>query len=405
MVYLLISAVLLSISTPLSIALDEISIAVGFIGLVAIFKKIRLNGLDYRVLGVSFVGILSSLLSVRPFYSIRHSHYLWHFLPYFIASNIKKEHIKNLIFILGIFGVVSSLGVIFQAFTGINPKDVAQFNNIHLLHYPIRAKGFFSVELTTACILSVISLIFSALFFFYNKKSVKLFSLFVFIFVFIGLILTLTRSYWLGFFAAILLLPFINIAQKNFRIVSVSFLVLFAVLFLFVKPIHKRVESIVHFKKDVSAMDRIVMWEAAIDMYKNYSIKNKLLGCGSANVFYFSKPYQIKHIRMVFGDKHISRYIHYAIHNVYLQILLKWGIIGLLIWLNLWIYVLWLNIKFILKSEDGFEKAFIIGVTLGFISFLVGGFFENNLGDAEVIMFIMYLLGLNKKILEIGVKI
>lgn len=83
MIFLTIAVVLLSLSTPTSIALDNVAIGVGLLGLILSYKRLRLSDIDYRVLGVSGVGFVSSILSYRPIHSLNNAHYLWHFLPYF----------------------------------------------------------------------------------------------------------------------------------------------------------------------------------------------------------------------------------------------------------------------------------------------------------------------------------
>ncbi len=400
MIFLILSAILLSVSTPISIALDNVAIGIGLLGLILIYKRIRLNNMDYIVLGVSATGFISSVLSVNPLLSLKNSHYLWHFIPYFIASRVKREKVYVLINILGLFGIIASFGVILHAFTGVKPTHMLGFGNIHVLSQPIRASGFFSTPLTTAGIVAPIMFIFFGIMLFEKNLKLRIYSFSVFVFMFFALILTSTRSYWLGSVVAVVLLPFIYIKSKKAKLFSFGSILIVILMYVFVPKVHDRVQTAIHYKKDVSAMDRIALWEAGIDLYKNYDIKNKLIGCGSGNVYYYLKPYLIKHVKKIFGDKNVDSHLFSALHNEYLQILIKWGIIGLIVWLFLWIYVLYRNVIFILRTENDFYRAFIVGVTMGFVTFLVGGFFEHNVGDAEVIIFIMYLLGLNKNILD-----
>jgi len=398
MIFLILSAILLSISTPISIALDNIAIGIGLLGLILIYKKLKLSDLDFRVLGVSVVGTVSSLLSIKPLHSFENAHYLWHFLPYFITSRIKREKIPVNLVILGIFGAISSFAVIFESLTGVNPKHINSLSSIHFLSHPVRAEGFFNTPLTTAGVISVIFLIFFGLLIFAKERKFRIYSFFISIIMFLGLLFTFTRSYWVGSMAAFFLLPVINLKSKIARIVPLSVIFVAYILYLSIPSVHNRVQTIIHYKQNVSAMDRIVLWESGFDLYKHYNIKNKLIGCGSGNLLHFLKPHLIKRIKKVFGEKAINSHIFSAVHNEYLQILLKWGIIGLVVWLYLWIYVLYRNIVFIIETDNEFYKALIIGITMGFVAFLVGGFFEHNVGDAEVIIFIMYLLGINQNI-------
>ncbi len=400
MIFLILSAILLSIATPISIVLDNIAIGIGLIGLFSIYKKIKPIDLDYRILGVSLIGTISSLLSIKPLYSLKSSHYLWHFLPYFITSRIKRDRIALILTLLGVFGVISSFVVIFESLTGINPIHVEEIGRAHILPTLGIGRGFFSNHLTTAGVLSVIFLIFFGMSIFLKNRKFKVYAFFVSLITFFGTLLTFTRSYWVGSMAALILLPFINIRSKMARILPVVFVLAVFVLYMLMPSVHHRIQTIIHYKKNISSMDRIVLWESGIDLYKNYDIKQKLIGCGSGNLLHFLKPYLVKHIKDVFGDRNIKSHIFSSVHNEYLQVLLKWGIVGLVIWLYLWAYVLYKNVVFILHTDNDFYKALMIGITMGFIAFLVGGFFEHNVGDAEVVIFIMYILGINQNILN-----
>ncbi|AEA33532.1 O-antigen ligase family protein [Hippea maritima] len=400
--FLILSAILLSISTPLSIALDNVAIGVGLLGLILSYKKLKPKDLDFRVLGVSTVGFVSSVLSTEPVYSLKNAHYLWHFLPYFIASRFDRKKIKLILVVLGAASAISGFAVIFQSFTGIriNHVHLNEFLNIHILHSPIRSSGVFGNALTTGGVLAPLMFVYFSLFWFEAERRFKIYYLIVFIFVFLGLVFNFSRSYWVGGLAAIVVLPFIYTKSRIARITPLAGFVLAALMYIFIPSVHKRVQSMVHYRKDVSAMDRIVLWQAGIDLYKDYNIKNKLIGCGSGNLYRHLKPYLIKRVKAVFGDKGISAHLFSAVHNEYLQILLKWGVIGLIVWLYLWGYVLYRNVIFIRKTDNEFYRGIVIGLTMGFIAFLVGGFFEHNVGDAEVIISVMFLLGLNKNVLD-----
>ncbi len=401
MIFLVLSAILLSIATPLSVAFDNISIAVGVIGLILHAKKIKLKDLDFRVLGVSAVGFLSSVLSINPLKSLKNSHYLWHFLPYFIMSRVDRRKIKTVLTILGIAAIISSFAVVFQAFTGIriNHVHLYQLKHIHFFSRPIRAEGLFSNALTTAGVIAPVTLLFFSLSIF-EKKIMRMFFVFVALIGFAALVLNFSRSYWVGSFFAVLLMPLIYSKRKPLVFVPIVVLTLAFSLYEFVPSVHNRIESIVRYKHDTSAMDRIALWEAGLDLYKHYDLKYKLIGCGSGNLFHFLKPYLVRSVIKIFGNRNVQSHFFSAVHNEYLQILLKWGIVGLLIWLYLWIYVLYRNFVFLRKTDNEFYKGVALGLTMGFIAFLIGGFFEHNVGDAEVIIFIMFLLGINKNILD-----
>ncbi len=397
---LFISAILLGVSTPLSIALDNIAIAIGLLGLVLQIKRIKLKGLDLRVLGVSVVGFLSSTLSINPFKSLKKSHYLWHFLPYFILSRVDRRKIKVVLVVLAVSFVFSSLAVILQAFTGIkiDITHLSQLKNLHFLHAPVRGLGVFSAPLTTAGVLTPITLLFLSLSIF-ERGVLRLFFVFVSLIGFVALILNFSRSYWIGSFVAVLLMPLFYFKKRSFVLVPVLAVVFGITLYEFVPSVHNRVNTIFHYRSNVSAMDRIALWRAGIELYKDYDLEYKLIGCGSGNLFHFLKPHLKRSVAEVFGRKNMYSHFFSSVHNEYLQILLKWGVVGLLVWFYLWGYVLYRNFVFLRQSDNDFYRGVVLGLTMGFVAFLIGGFFEHNVGDAEVIILIMFLLGINKNIL------
>ncbi len=145
MIFLILSAILLSMATPLSLGLDNIAIGFGLVGLILIAKKIKFDKLDKIFLSFQGLGILSAALSIGFFESLKKSRFLWHYLPYYIASRLDRNKITLLVNILGVSAFVASLGVVFHAFTGMRPTHIpwSDLSSVHFLRHPIRPDGFF----------------------------------------------------------------------------------------------------------------------------------------------------------------------------------------------------------------------------------------------------------------------
>lgn len=402
MIFLILSAILLSMATPLSLGLDNIAIGFGLVGLILIAKKIKFDKLDKIFLSFQGLGILSAALSIGFFESLKKSRFLWHYLPYYIASRLDRNKITLLVNILGVSAFVASLGVVFHAFTGIRPTHIpwSDLSSVHLLRQPIRADGFFHNFFTSVGILSILFFLFLGLSVFVKNFKSRIYYGFLSIAIFPSIVLTMCRSYWIGVGMAIIIMPFLYRKYLTPKIISASMVVLFVLMYSFIPLVHNRVQTIVHYKKNTSAEIRLMLWKSALQLYDDYGIKNKLIGCGNNHVFYFAKSYEERNSLDKFGYLSSSVTYHYSMHNLYLQLLLQWGIIGLAIWIYLWIYVVYRNIVFINKTDNEFNRAFVIGVTAGFIAFLIGGFFEYNIGDSEIAIFFTYMLGLNKNILD-----
>ncbi len=402
MIFLILSAILLSMATPLSLGLDNIAIGFGLVGLILIAKKIKFDKLDKIFLSFQGLGILSAALSIGFFESLKKSRFLWHYLPYYIASRLDRNKITLLVNILGVSAFVASLGVVFHAFTGMRPTHIpwSDLSSVHFLRHPIRPDGFFHNPFTSVGILSILFFLFLGLSVFVKNFKSRIYYGFLSISIFPSIVLTMCRSYWIGVGMAIIVMPFLYRKYLAPKIISASMVVLFVLMYSFVPLVHNRVQTIIHYKKNTSAEVRLMLWKSALQLYDDYGIKNKLIGCGNNHVFYFVKSYEERNSLDKFGYLSSSVTYHYSMHNLYLQLLLQWGIIGLAIWIYLWIYVVYRNIVFINKTDNEFNRAFVIGVTAGFIAFLIGGFFEYNIGDSEIAIFFTYMLGLNKNILD-----
>ncbi len=399
MAFLILSGILLSLSMPISIVGDHIAIAVGAIGLLSMLSALKPKDLDWRVVAVSFVGLFSSFFSGRFLFSLRNSHYLWHFLPYFIISRMKRTKLPVLFVMLGLSASVGAIAVIFEAFTGVKPQDILSIKTLQVMHHPLIASGFFSTHLTTGCIAAMLFLVYFGVALFCKERPWKIYASVVAFLLFLGLVLSFSRSYWVGAFVAILLLPLIHRSKKS--VTTLLFMLgVFGVLYIAMPSIRHRVWITIHYRQDVSSMDRIVLWKAGLDLFKHYNWKQKLIGCGSGNVYEHLKPFLVKRVEQTFGHKNVSSHLFSALHNEYLQILVKWGIIGLVVWIYLWAYVFYRNAVFIKRASSRWHKALMVGLTLAFVAFLVGGIFEHNVGDAEVIVLVMFLLGADKNLLD-----
>ncbi len=401
MIFLVISAILLSIATPLSLGLDNIAIGVGLLGLILVAKRIKFDIFDKIFASFQSVGIISALFSINFIYSIKKSRFLWHYLPYYIASRVDREKIGLLINILAVSAIIASFGMMFHAFTGIRPTHIPwhHLSSIHLLKHPIRADGFFHNPFTSVGILSILFFLYLGLSIFSKGLKEKVIYGSLALFVFPSLILALCRAYWIGFVVSLIIMPFLYKKYLAPKVISISILVVFVSMFFLVPFVHNRVETLIHYKRDMSAEIRLMLWRSGLEVFRDYSLKNKLIGCGNNHLFHYTEPYIKRNAKRKFGYL-TSHFFKHSMHNLYLQILLQWGIIGLVVWIFMWSYVLYRNVIFINLTGNDFYRGLIIGLTAGFIAFLIGGFFEYNIGDSEIAIFFTYMLGINKNILD-----
>ena len=137
---------------------------------------------------------------------------------------------------------------------------------------------------------------------------------------------------------------------------------------------------------DVSFQERLVVWEGGWKIFKDYPI----IGCGYKCV-----------------DKIHSRYpdptgaigINRGMHSNILQLLVDTGIVGFVAWLSIWVtyFIEFFRRHQVLARDEtqSDTKGMLLGASAGVLGFLVGGFFESNFYDSEVVMLLYFIMGLS----------
>jgi len=84
------------------------------------------------------------------------------------------------------------------------------------------------------------------------------------------------------------------------------------------------------------------------------------------------------------------------LHNTPLQIAAERGLVGLAVWL--WIFVAFFRRAIViwrrLPAEPADDRALVLGSLAALVTFLVGGLFEYNFGDTEVLLVAVALMAL-----------
>jgi O-antigen ligase len=200
-----------------------------------------------------------------------------------------------------------------------------------------------------------------------------------------AIVLGWTRSIWLATIPAVLYLVWF---WRPKMIIAVP--VIFAAAFL-VAPdsTRDRVTSLFQPHGDTdSNLHRIVTFRTGIEMIKAHP----LLGIG---------PEEIARNFLAYAPKDIPRplpqnwYLGH-LHNIYVQYAAERGIPGLIFIMSLIAMMLWDCFRGILQcgketSQELFVLHAAVAVTIGI---LVGGLFEYNLGDSEVLMMFVSVVGL-----------
>ena len=138
-----------------------------------------------------------------------------------------------------------------------------------------------------------------------------------------------------------------------------------------------------------SNKDRIFMWKAGLEAIKDHF----WLGIGNNND---------KDIMQSYREKISKRTGHQfwnnastGVHNIYLQTWINYGVLGLILYLSIFVIFLAQILITIPKTKRfSYENSILWAGLAGVCGFMVAGFFENNFRDGEVQSMLLILMGL-----------
>jgi O-antigen ligase len=196
----------------------------------------------------------------------------------------------------------------------------------------------------------------------------------------VTLLLTFTRSVWLGWIVA----AFVVLIASRARLAFYALPVL--ILFVTFLPIDlfSRLISTFDMKQE-SNFDRIRMLEAGVEMIRDFP----LLGVGPANV---------KEVYAIYRKQDAPRVRPPHLHNNVVQLWAERGILGL----AAYILLLALFLRECLRGRHGPQRKWSDAGLAVMVSLTVAGLFEFNFGDTEVFYLMLNLFALVVVSLEQG---
>jgi putative inorganic carbon (HCO3(-)) transporter len=201
---------------------------------------------------------------------------------------------------------------------------------------------------------------------------------------FTAIILTVTRGAWVALFAGLAAVCLL-IRNKTVLLVSAAAVAVVLVFAFVSADYYGRSLSPVRFVRnmDIEASTRLVLWDISWDLFK----KHPLLGVGMGD-------FSTEASKLV-GDRRVTTITD--AHNVYLQVLATSGLVGFLPFVLFWVVLLRTLFRFKRRLEKGSLEwhyaVAAIGVTA---AVLFGALTENNVGDEEVFIAFMFILGLTR---------
>ena len=192
-----------------------------------------------------------------------------------------------------------------------------------------------------------------------------------------------------------LLFIFIDYRAKKFSITAIS--IILSGLFLgniFTQQkgntVNNRLETIKDINQDESASQRLRYYFHGIDQIKS----NLLIGVGLGN-------WKLKSID--YDSKGIKNYvIPYNMHNDFLELGAELGIIGMLLYLSLFVLIAYRIWIYIFKVKNYEDRILITTIGISFVIYLIDANFNFPLTRTEsqvnfIFLFVIYLLVINEK--------
>jgi O-antigen ligase len=197
------------------------------------------------------------------------------------------------------------------------------------------------------------------------------------------------RSIILGLFLVLILSVFLLVYLKNKKAVFLFVgLILAGVSSAYFvnlntnKNLVERIESIQNFENDQSASQRLRYYKHGV----NHILSNPIIGTGLGN-------WKIESIQ--YESKYMSRYIvPYTLHNDFLEVGTELGIIGMILYLLIFILIIRFLITSIRKTNNEKRKLLFFSILFCFAAYLVDANFNFPLARTEIQINIIFLTSL-----------
>ena len=337
----------LAFVVPLSTAAASVAVAVGVVFIIGCYLRTReLPQFDANILEIlavylvcqAFIAAASwdSLRSFREVFGEAHR-----FLPLLFAMTFikRREQLCGVLVATLLAALINDAAGLYQFFVQGEPRAFG------LNHTPTFYGSFMLMQIPILIFMTRLEILSSM------WRRLALFAAGLSL---VCLVLSMTRGAWLAFVMMIVLFVLL---EKNYRVVTAKICAGLAVLFVIVTllspQIQDRLSTIVSTKFQ-SNTERVLMWESAVKMFKDYP----LYGVGQKM---FKKAYNEQYISDAAKERpNADRSGHSHPHNNFMHRASEGGLIGLASFVGLYAYFFW---KFYVQFRREQPIAFGAGLT------------------------------------------
>jgi O-antigen ligase len=331
------------------------------------------------VLAFSAVSVVSALVSGHPGTSLVACKGLLLAAALYVTADAlpgPADGHRFLSLLLVVAAVAAAVGLLQAVACPGNAPDYG--SPAWLYHRCYRARGFFSIYMTLAGVLSLV--LMASLPRLLPGAGHSRWSFMPWVVSLAGLLATYTRGAWMGFAAGVLtLLP---LTRKGRWLLLGGLIVLALAALAGPQELRTRFLTMGD-RNDPTVRERVYMWRSGLTLWRSHP----MLGVGPGGVKREYEAYALP-------EAVKKRTGH--VHNAPLQILVERGVLGLATWLWIWVAFIGKGIGVLrrLAEDAARERSLVIGSLAAIVAFLVAGLSEYNFGDSEVVMVAWALMAL-----------
>lgn len=321
--------------------------------------------------------VISKIFAIFPegnFWGIKRT---FLFLNFFIAITVIKSF-KELIYLLLAVVLVTSLISVYEVIYYFATLS----EELKSTEWGLIRINYFSYPLTEGQIkMIVFLLIFPILFYKTNTNTIfdnKWVLISMIIPIFVSMFLTQSRNVYVALIICFVIFGLIY----NWKYLIGFFIILTLVWFIVPQQYKSRTASIFD-SGHQSNKTRLIMWDVGLKMIKD----NPVTGVGEADKF--EKVYELyKKI----DPNNPSEGTH--LHNNFLMVAVTYGIPAFLVFIGIFAFIFWKQIKYYQITHQKFQKLLILGCILNSIAFQVAGIFDYNYRDQKIIPLMIFTLAI-----------
>jgi len=373
--------------TVLTIGLVDFILLVFVINTIVHKPTIKYGPLSIWIVLFGGINLFTAIFSVTPLQSLKAALVILSFLAlYFVLINTitERKYFYLLILTLVLSASLQSLYGIYQYQTGIstveqNWTDVELFPELNT-----RVFGTLDNPNILAQYLEFIIPVTLGLFWSTRDWLKKALFLAAASTMVLCLVLTYSRAGWVAFALSVIVFGIL----RDRRILLVSGIMGIVGLYFLPGSIMERLASIGNLSESSNTY-RIFIWKATLAIVKDFWYSGVGLGVQA-----FEKIYNGFYIR--------SGVLAYHTHNLYLQILVETGILGITLFLASIYKTFKYGLNAMVRCNDNIMKTIIAALLAGISALLLHGITENSFYNFKIIFMFWFSISLIMTIREIG---